>query len=626
MVDLTRKTSTETEHDRSAWNISTRNRGAQLYALSIVRRDFTNVRIDGGTSTANGRLSRLTNTRKAGERNPDEFVFVMNPQAIDMEEPAAVSIVPTQDGGQFIEHQGQIYKNININGTTGVRPSHKGGANIIPIIGIPNPFANPNINPVTGLPRNEATGMDDLIALRNLFRRYFDLKEDPVEGHQYIMVWQNGKEGEYYQIEPIVFKTKRASSAPVSFNYEIQLRTIQKLDQVAAIKIVDSRLKRMGSASLSERITEAMRDMAFALRQLNAAADNLVGKGQRVVNDVLTPLRTLLNSTRTLVATSARAIAIPRNSVALLANDSLELMEALQNPTDQINAYKQFGIMTGAAFGFEAAKTSFRAANRLFIEDFLFNENLAGNRVRKQRAYVSPNRSGRPPRTGGSPTDLNNVVSHSGSAIATVHTFDNIFSVTQRLLGDQARWKEIVLLNNLKSPYVDPSGDGKNVLRPGDDILFPSGGGGDGVNIVPDQSQETDKLANRLGRDIRLVEPDAVGGDISSDLAVSSQGDLALIEGVPNLEQAINIKFSTEQGTLPTHPGFGIQVPIGSKFRLRTMVGFQLNARGSLTADSRISQVNRLVFSTRGNTTSVTADVAIADVDDSISLSVDARR
>jgi hypothetical protein len=62
--------------------------------------------------------------------------------------------VPTQDGGQFVEHQGQIYKNIQITGTTGMRPNRKVWF-FIPILGITNPFTRQH-RPCDGLAASES--------------------------------------------------------------------------------------------------------------------------------------------------------------------------------------------------------------------------------------------------------------------------------------------------------------------------------------------------------------------------------------------------------------------------------------------------------------------------------------
>jgi hypothetical protein len=601
--------------DRRNWQLAQRSQSRGLYALALVDKQFANVKATG-VSTLSGAV--LQSQSVTGPAN--EFVFNVNPKSTDMEEQAAVQIVPTQDGGQFIEHQGQIYKNITITGTTGLRPDRT-LTNVIPVLGVTNPFAGQNIDPDTLMPRSEKSGFDALIELRNLFRAYFDTKADPARASQVIMIWQNGKEGEYYVVEPQVFRTRRDASSPLSYNYEIQLRTIGRVD-MAIFRATDSRQRRTGLPRFAERMNEISRTVSQALGTINAVSDRIVGIGQATVTAVLGPARALLDGITGFTSTVARAFSIPRNSIALLATNALEVAESLDVLN---NAYVQNGIDTQLADVRHALKLITRASAQTVSEDSLFSTSTSEKFTARASAYRQPN-TGNPPRSGGSPTDMNNIAPGGGTALGLIMSSDTIYTLSQRLLGDQARWKELVVLNDLKSPYVSPTGDGKNVLRPSDTVLFPVNGSSTPSGVSPSVGQEEDHLTLRLGRDLRLRSDQGAGGILVYDLSTDTRGDLEEIEGLPNLEQAVKTKFSIEQGELPTHPTFGLQVPIGSKALVRTLVGFQLNARSSLLADSRIANVKRLTFQLTGNVVSVNADLDVADVDQSVGISFDARR
>jgi hypothetical protein len=603
------------------WSISGRSQSRDLYALALVSREFTTVTTGGPVVGETGAAAF------SGLEDNFEFIFNMNPRAIAFDEPASVQVVPTQDGSQFIEHQGSIYKMITISGTTGVRPNGRGRTDLIPIFEVPNPFARADIDPEDGLPRGEASGFEDLIRLRNLFRHYFDIKRDPTRAHLYEMVWQNGKEGEFWVVEPMAFRTNRESSSPLTATYDIQLRTIRRADFRVFQDTPDVRTKRNALSRLNERLIEHSRTIANALGLAESLVDRTVGIGQATLNSVISPATALFNGLTGVTTAGVRGFAIPRNSVAILAGSALDLVEALQTVEGELNAYKQQGISTQLSNAFGAYKNIFRTAARVHDEDQLFSSPTASRYNDRTEAYRDPNRGSRLPRTGGSPTNPRNVTTPGGSKLATVTNFDTIFSVAQRLLGDQARWKELVMLNDLKAPYIDPSGDGKDVLRPGDKIMVPSSVNQATTSIPEDLSQELDPVARRLGRDIKLQSFDQISGGLDTlDFAINSKGDLALHDGVPNLSQAIRLKFSTEQGTLATHPSYGIRAPIGSKVNIRSLVGFQLNARASLLADSRISKVQRLSFNVVGNTLNVRADLQIADVDQGVAVSFDARR
>lgn len=595
------------------WNITTRSRSAGLYALSLIDIDLTQTAQNffGGAGPASARLPADA---------PTEFIFSMNPKSMDLEEPASVQIVPTQDGSQFIEHQGSIYKNITISGTTGVRPD-KRGTQIIPVLGIPNPFATLN-NTNNNLPPGEVSGFEALLQLRNLFRAYFDAKRDPEIAHKVVMVWQNGREGEVYVVEPITFRTKRDSSSPISTNYEIVLRTIKRLD-FPTLEVTDSYAVRTGLDRLTERLNETIRIMTVSVNAATTLFDSTVGVAQATLNSVITPAQTVLNALSQVSNTAARAIAIPRNTVALLANSSLDLVQSLQRIPGEINAYKQEGISTQLSTAFNAYKNIFRKAAATYAEDTLYDQSAGAKFDTRTSAYNNPT-SG-PPRSGGSPTNLANVRAPAGTGITSVRSFDTIFSIAQRVLGDQARWKEIAILNGLSAPYIDVGGDGKTVLRPNDSILFPASAV-DTSSVEQDLTSSTTPLTRRLGRDLKLVSFESAGGITAFDLDTNNKGDAATIEGISNLQQAIEIKFSTEKGSLPTHPTFGIAAPIGSKATLRSITAFQLDARLSLLRDARIANVSRLNFRVDGNTLSINAAVEIAGIDDSLNISFEARR
>ena len=593
----------------SNWGLSTRAQSTGLYRLAIIDKSFLNP------------VNQLGFTGFRDIEN-QEFIFDVNPRAMDLEEPAAVTIVPTQDGGQFIEHQGQIYKNITIAGTMGVRPNRRPGA-VIPVLGIPNPFASPTTNPLTGLPAGEESGFERLIKLRNLFRTYFDRKEDPNTAHSTLLVWQNGKEGEFYIVEPMTFRTRRESSSPISATYEIQLRTIQRFDIEVATLTVDVRTERTALSRLFERTAEYQRKLGQSVRLAEALADRVVGIGQATVNEVITPARTVFDGLANFTTSSARVFAVPRNSVALLATSALNLATALQGVDDELNAYKQQGISTQLSQAFGAYKQIFRQAAAVQAEDNIFSRSSSDVLTTRSQAYRNP-QSG-PPRTGGSPTDLQNVSTAGGTGISAVGNVDTIFSLAQRLLGDQARWKELVALNDLKAPYVSVDGDGKDVLRPGDNILFPATPVPGASEVAIDPRGE-DPLEQRLGRDLKLVSYEGAGGLPLLDLEVNNRGDVATIASTENLAQAVELKFSIERGTLPTHPNFGIAAPIGSKALIRSLIAFQIDARGSLLADSRISDVSRLDYNVEGNVLTVKAEIQVAEVDQKLIVSFDGRR
>jgi len=609
-------TITSLESVRANWNISTRSNSNKLYRLALLNAEELDV---VSPHLAPGVSSRFL------EGEPVEFVFDVNPKSIDVEEPAAVQIIPTQDGSQFVEHQGNIYKNILIAGTTGLRPN-KRNTGLIPILGIPNPFAAPNTieNANSGLPPGEVSGFESLLKLRNLFRAYNDIKRDPNFASKVVMMWENGKEGEFYVVEPVSFKTRRDSSSPVTAMYEIQLRTIGKLNYFIFPRETDSRLNLTGVLSIPAQFNEIARKLNFALSTLASIPDNLVGVTQAALSTVIIPATRVFNNITSVSNAVGRAFTVPRNAVSLLSTSSLDLMVSLQRIEAERNAGNQRGTTTLHSTAWKAAKDIFRAAAQSFSIDSLYAEGAGEKFNTRNSAYFDPVTGA--PRTGGSPTNLSEVATPGGTEIATVYNHDTIFTLALRLLGDAARWKELVILNNLKYPYVDVTGDGKDILRPTDQILFPSNFTGGTSAVVQDINKDETPLTKRLGRDLKLQSIQELSGIETFDLSINTKGDLELIDGVENLKQAVRIKFSTEKGSLPTHPRFGLSAPIGRKISIRSIIGFQVDTRTSLLQDSRISTVNGLNFSVDGNVLFIKASLGVVGTDNSVGVVLEARR
>lgn len=610
--------STRARPPRGNWNISQRNADSDgLYALSLI-----DLRAFSGSIRA---FTRELNQQRGALNDVSvlTFAFKVNPKSMDLDEPAAVTITPTQNGGQHVEHQGQIYKNIHLAGTTGLRPNRSTSGALIPIVGIANPFATFDPDPETGLPRGERTGFDDLIDLRNVFRHYYDLKEDADAAPNTLMVWQNGKEGEYYVVEPITFKTARDASSPVTFNYDIQLRTIERLDITQLKQRNDSYAKRNGIDTFFQRLSDIRRELTVAFSIAQAFVDRTATIAQATVNEVLTPVNTVIQSLTGVITSGRRFFDIPQNSLSFTATNATELATALDNLPN--NAYVTDGIGNQIAITSNAYKKMARALYRLAAESQLFSAPISTTVSAKQAAYRDPVTG--MPLNGGSPTNLGNVALPNASAVAEVYANEDIRGLAQRLLGDAAQWKILVLLNNLKQPYVSASGDGINVLRPGDQIVYPRAAVNAQSNVAPTTDRNNAQtIQQRLGRDLLLRAIAAAAGEIIFDLASAPTGDLASVEGMDNMSQALNTKFATEQGELPTHPFYGIRYPFGTKAVRQSLIAFQINARATLLSDNRIADVANLLTTVEGNVLRVRASIALKGSNESLAYDFSTRR
>ncbi len=251
------------------------------------------------------------------------------------------------------------------------------------------------------------------------------------------------------------------------------------------------------------------------------------------------------------------------------------------------------GLVTDLARLFHFGRALEANLNRLAQEDRLFapaaSTVLASRSSRYGALDVVSN---------GNPADIRNLRSPTGAAEAIVSGEDTIESMARRTLGDASRWLELVLLNNLRAPYVSRGGNGRDVLRPNDRFLYPSDTAGTGNNVARAQDeQNSGTVQARLGADVRLE-----GSMEAADWAVEN-GDIGLVSGGANYAQATQMRVSTLLGSLPFHPSYGVPFAVGKKMtELTSLTKWRMDVEGSLLQDPRTASVNGLFVAVNGNT------------------------
>ncbi len=541
-----------------------------------------------------------------------EYTFITPPQSYEISEPAATSIIATQDGGKFVESHGNIFKDIRLNGTVGLRPNPPSKeliqgleANTGISLNVPS-ILQPKDN--RGLDPEERTGFDEIIHLRNMFRHYFDLKADPTMAAKTVMVWTYKKESETYIVEPINFTTSRDRSSPLSWRYNITFRTLGKMDD--AFSFVPDKVSLFTAAStmwntvvsVTEDITDALDAIADTIDLFANLPANIISTVIGVGTRVLVAAARLRNSWNSFGDTMERTTLLAAQRTI---GDVRRLFDEKYVPA--LKSYDLTGAVSASAIPDTStlqngSKGKARNALIKLQEGFSKLSSLDPLWESSKQLLVSDyakaylNSRGQESDSG-SPLALKNIkIPTSGTEVA-VAGGDTIRGLARRYLGDNARWKELAILNNLKYPYVSTVA-GANVLTPGDKLIIPRNGtvideatkGMVPNTTNPDSSSEAQSaIVQKYGRDLVLV--DTGSGTDLADVKVSSRGDLETIEGVPNVEQAMMIKFSTEQGELATHPSFGAKYPVGTKITMVKLQEFAINTRATFLQDNRIAQV-----------------------------------
>ncbi len=109
-----------------------------------------------------------------------------------------------------------------------------------------------------------------------------------------------------------------------------------------------------------------------------------------------------------------------------------------------------------------------------------------------------------------------------------------------------------------------------------------------------------------------------------NDFALTPHGDLATVEGIDNLKQALIRRILTEKGSLPKHPEYGSQLrtAIGNAIATQVPQFISLEVIRTLKNDPRVLEVRNVRTEIRGDAAMVSCQVVI-NTDTSISLDLE---
>lgn len=468
-----------------------------------------------------------------------------------------------------------------------------------------------------------------MVALRDLFSTYFRKKASKGSG-SYVMLWTNAKNGDAFVVEPVGsgLVISRDKSSPMSASYQLSLRAVKTI----YAQLVDSRVKGKSEPSFIQKMTKIQSQIQEAGRFISSFSDRLSGVSRAYANaitgygssvadaigSVATGFNTVLNIPKRLIQDGIR---VARQAIDQI--DSVLMLARTGTSTQSWGAYFSDGISTELANLKNSYFRMERGFNALFTEKSAFATKAQVCFDRSASLYTRPTSS-----LASVPisADVINQRAPSGAAYASIRPGDTIRSLALRYLGDAAQWQVLVRLNNLRAPYISPSGDGRSVLRPSQLILVPAAGdAGQTPSISPGNQQypfrpEETAFDDVLGVDARLLETGGQGTMESYDLVLDETGDVARVRGHDNMNQAIALKFATENGELPLHPEFGVAATVGARIRNSTFGAINFTARSTLLADPRITGLEGLSITLDGSTLQYSGTVQLAGGAGNLSL------
>ncbi len=586
----------------------------------------------------------------------DEFFLPINPSSFTQDENFSINITPTQRG-IISEHNGVVFKDLNISGTFGQRPT------------------------------NTVSGYEYFNQFRNYLRSYSELKKDPTQKNAQLY-FINRKDTEYLIVEPLKFSLERSASSPFLYNYKLLLKVLGMKKPSPAGGILGEIFNKIDN--VITKVVDYIQQARFAVLTATQLLKNVK---RDFVETVLEPIETAALAFKTLKGLTYTLLDLPNSVLVELSDRTTKafLDEGKQSKKNgdsifaqikfpvntlqesQVNKYKALDILTPEAKD-TITVSQLTAKEKVFFdnaisqslikpESFYFDlitnieetrDNLSDktgvgdsfyNTFEGRTPEFSPSRSNRTPRADeidafvglelahraiqyvlsakelfGETLDQyindvetrydNNIVIPQPQSVDEIllQHGHNLETLAMEYLGDATRWIDIAILNRLKFPYISDDPTVSNVKRSGDKILIPR-------DTAPDESNIPLTKLIAIDRDFNQTEKN-LGVDIKVnkdfDFILTNTNDFRLIAGGDNAGQAVIIKIALEKGSLKYHPTIGVGLSIGQKIREGEDIRDDLI--NSILSDSRFTGIKNLSFSITNSTINIGLDLMVKNL------------
>lgn len=505
-------------------------------------------------------------------------------------------------GGLVAEERGLLWAKISVRGTFGLEPKFGFDSALGP---------DPTMIAPQGERLSGPAWTRRMIA--NYFERYAALKSSQLTARSTKLIWHDTKLGESWVVVPDTIDIDRSVSRRGQYPWAFELTAIERDDGPPAIPA-----ERRGVFAAA-RDTLAAVNAGLALA--NGAMQDLIAVSGEVrvviatIDSTLDKVATILRSTRDYVDGIDPLIAVGRSTILESIAEIQAAAEALEGGDAPDIVRQTLMEMADGLDEIAAQRPAFGSSYEAMtlgvasVESGAYGEDptaldaaaaapppgsvaeLAKRRERAADAELVD---------AGALSYGREFSTYTGTQPYVVTQYDTIQSIAARHLGDGARWYDIALLNGLRYPYVSDTG-APGTVGPGDTIRIPVNG-----------TITTDAALDRLGVNIRLQEsPDSRIGRPHVGIAIDrrTMRDVALISGIENLAQALQLRLWTERGRMPLLPNYGLMRAIGVKNAEAFAAILRLNVIQALRQDSRVESVPGVQMVREGDTIEIDATV-----------------
>lgn len=496
--------------------------------------------------------------------------FALNPQRYTLNEPYQSTLTPTEGDSVVAEENGPIIREITIEGTFALArkrgPSFRGD-------------------------QGSRTGNEHFMHLRNMFREYGRIKQDPERAGSHYMVFHALRDDDHFIVVPRSFETARdARSTRLHYPYRIALAVIAEATFDGTGLAVPSFLRNLSTG---------FHDARAAFAEASAQLDDLVARVSQVetvlsqaaevinaVGDVLDGTATLINYPLELAANLTEDIAVTADrvatSAATLTPDSIA--ETGSRNLRRLEAAFDRILSIPERFGPSAIEDTLDSYNgeRGLTDDDLENGTAGANIGSRTRLTLGSGDEG-----GIDVSGYRGVRREPLDRTSTVRGLATEFGVPEEL---------IILVNNLSYPYITAEG-GPGLLKPGDSILIPEAFGlSDQQPMQGNGYLTTEETLYGIDMAIDYDRMDTEG--VFDLLPNNAKNDVDLRRGIDNVIQGTEITVRTDRGATAYVPEVGIRRSIGLKGTIQHMLLTALNLREGILADPRIQgiQDSRIVL------------------------------
>lgn len=240
-----------------------------------------------------------------------DFSLPLAPQNINQSEEPAVSVRPTQ-GGTNVNHGGNRYKSLSLQGTTGIAPFRGEG-------GVVKKTGEAIFQPKE---LKYKSGYEVFLHLRNWLRTYYEAKfKLGKEARNYRLVFKNYKDGEFLIVELMKFEMDRQSARSFLYDYKIEFKVIShfrfetpnatflegleqniqdafdKIDQARGIFLRTQGILRQIESTYENVVIGPLRKAALAIKALKGIATVAADVSDQAIKNTVSAVKTLAITT-----------------------------------------------------------------------------------------------------------------------------------------------------------------------------------------------------------------------------------------------------------------------------------------------------------------------------------------